>query len=80
MHTPRRSNKNEIGYKACSRPGGSRRSSAWDRNLHSMVQGLPDRSHTNIQAHTGNTLLQAGGHIWALGVVGKGSLAASIRH
>jgi hypothetical protein len=45
------------------RPCGSRRSSAWDRNLHSLVQGLLARSHMNVQAHTGTTLLQAGGHI-----------------
>jgi hypothetical protein len=45
------------------RPGGSRRSSARDRNLHSFVQGLLDHSHMNVPAHTGTTLLQAGGHI-----------------
>jgi hypothetical protein len=43
-------------------PGGSRRSSARDQNLHSLVQGLLDHSHTNVQAHTGTTLLQVGGH------------------
>jgi hypothetical protein len=43
-------------------PGGSRRSSARDRNLHSLVQGLLARPHTNVQTHTGTTLLQAGGH------------------
>jgi hypothetical protein len=45
------------------RPGGSRRSSARERNLHSLVQGLLDRSHTNVQTHAGTTLLQAGGHM-----------------
>jgi hypothetical protein len=29
-------------------PGGSRRSSAWDQNLHSLVQGLLSRLHTNV--------------------------------
>jgi hypothetical protein len=45
------------------RPGSSRRSSSRDRNLHSLVQGLLARPHTNVQTHTGTTLLQAGGHI-----------------
>jgi hypothetical protein len=45
------------------RPGGSRQSSARDRNLHSLVQGLLARPHTNVQTHVGTTLLQAGGHI-----------------
>jgi hypothetical protein len=44
------------------RPGGSRRSLARERNLHSLVQGLLDRSRTNVQTHVGTTLLQAGGH------------------
>jgi hypothetical protein len=43
-------------------PGGSRRSSARERNLHFLVQGLLDHSHTNVQTHAGTTLLQAGGH------------------
>jgi hypothetical protein len=45
------------------RPGGSRRSSAQDRNLHSLVQGLLARPHTNVQAHADTALLQAGEHI-----------------
>jgi hypothetical protein len=34
-----------------------------DRNVHSLVQDLLDRSHMNVQTHTGTTLLQAKGHI-----------------
>jgi hypothetical protein len=45
------------------RLGGSRRSSARERNLHSLVQGLLDRPHTDVQTHAGTTLLQVGGHI-----------------
>jgi hypothetical protein len=45
------------------RPGSSRRSSARDRNLHFLVQGLLARPQTNAQDHAGTTLLQAGGHI-----------------
>jgi hypothetical protein len=60
MHTPRRSKKTKWGI---HRPGGSRRSLVRDRNLHSLVQGLLDRSHTNVQTHTGTTLLHVGGHI-----------------
>jgi hypothetical protein len=44
-------------------PGGSRRSSARDRNLHSLVQGLLAFPHTNVQTHAGTTLLQVGGHV-----------------
>jgi hypothetical protein len=29
-----------------------------------LVQGLLARPHTNVQTHTGTTLLQAGGHIY----------------
>jgi hypothetical protein len=50
------------------RQGGSRRSSARERNLHSLVQGLLDHPHTNVQTHAGTTLLQAGGHIAVLQV------------
>jgi hypothetical protein len=45
------------------RPGGSRRSSVRERDLHSLLQGLLARPHTNIQTHAGTTLLQAGEHI-----------------
>jgi hypothetical protein len=46
------------------RPGDSRRSLARERNLHSLVQGLLDRPHTNVQTHVGTTLLKAGGYIF----------------
>jgi hypothetical protein len=49
--------------KGIHRPGGSRRSSAREWNLHSLVKGLLDRPHTNVQTHAGTTLLQAGGHM-----------------
>jgi hypothetical protein len=45
-------------------PGSSRRSSAREQNLHSLVQGLLACPLTNVQTHTGTTLLQAGGHIF----------------
>jgi hypothetical protein len=76
MHTQKGPTKTKWGI---HRPGGSCRSSARDWNLHSLVQGLLARPHMNVQAHAGTTLLQVGEHISvSLGVVGKGSLAASI--
>jgi hypothetical protein len=76
MHTPKRSNKNEMGYTPTKRFPSIFSSGAEPTFLGTRLTSSPTDERPD--SHRYHTVASRGTHLCAPGIVGKGSLAASI--